>query len=302
MGAVDRFDYNLIKTLILVFETKSMGAAARALGISAPTLSYSLNKIRQYYNDPLFIKTAQGLKATPIAQELYPQYKNIEKEFNRILTVGEGKKLDVRKVRIRSNTLIEYFLMDKVLQAGGLLEGVCIEFNNKTLTEEQRVNTLVSRECDIDIGQPIRSDNSLTCTPLFSTKFVALCNAEHPRVEDTLTAEQWLAEEHALVSLKEGVSYWPIIFHEMLASRKIRYVTSSLLNIFHCLEDSEMLTIIPEYFTATIQKKFALRSATLPWLDNELIDIYAYTHSRDKDDEKLKMIINTLTKAERVTK
>lgn len=302
MLASERFDYNLIKTLILVFETKSMGAAAQALGVSAPTLSYSLNKIRQYYNDPLFIKTAHGLKVTPIAQQLYPQYKNIEAEFNRVLTFGEEKKLDVRKVTVRTNTLMEYFFMDKVLKTPGFFDAINFEFNNKRLTEEQRVSTIVSRGVDIDIGHAIRKENSLICTPLARSSYVVMCKNDHPRIGRKLTQEQWLSEDHAIISVVEGGTYWPSSFNELFVQRKIRYITPSLLNIFHCLECSEMITVIPEYFVSKVKQNFPLRSVELPWLQDEYLDIFAYMHSRDKNDGKLKMIISALQEVAPTTK
>lgn len=288
------FDYNLIKTLVLVFETKSMRKAAQTLGVSAPTLTYSLNKIRDYYNDPLFTKTAHGFKATPLARELYTLFKRIDEEIQSAVTFNDGKKYNTRNMIIRTNNGIELFLMEHLLDFGGAGEGVNFNFNNRILSDDQRIGALISRETDIDIGTIIRAENSLIGTLLFKSKLVALCSSHHPRLDGAINDEQWLAEEHAMVSVIEGGSYWSAEVNELLMQRKIRYRTMSLINVFHCLETSEMIMIIPEYFTLYIKDRFALKSVEIPLFNDVELSIYAYIHRRAKDDDKLKMIVNLL--------
>lgn len=294
MIANDSFDYNLIKTLILVFETKSMGGAAKALGVSAPTLSYSLNKIRKYYNDPLFVKTAHGIKVTPVAKELYPLFKRLDEEFQRAIVLNDAGNYSVRNVIIRTNTVIELFLMGHVMGIDGEEGELNFSFNNKALTDEQRIGALISRESDIDIGPMIRAENSLICTHLFKSKLAALCSINHPRMGHATNEDQWLKEGHAIMSIVEGGSHWSSEVNELLVQRKIRYRTMSLVNIFHYLESSESIMIIPEYFMRFIIGRFALKSVEIASFNNTLLDIYAYTHSRAKEDEKLKMIIDLL--------
>lgn len=292
------FDYNLIKILVLVFETKSMRKAAQILGVSAPTLTYALNKLRDYYNDPLFIKTAHGFKVTSVARELYALFKRIDEEIQTAVTLNDDKKYDYRNMTIRTNNGIELFLMTCLLDGDGdgdgVGEGMSFNFNNKILSDEQRIDALISRESDIDIGTIIRHENSLVGALLFKSNLVVLCSANHPRLGGVINDSQWLAEEHAMVSIIEGGSYWSADVNSLLVQRKIRYRTMSLINVFCCLENSEMIMIIPKYFSNYIMGKFALKIVEIPSFDDVELSIYAYIHSRSKSDKKLKMIVDLL--------
>ena len=296
MSARNHFDYNLIKTLVLVFETRSMGKAAAALGVSSSTLTYSLNKIRDYYNDPLFVKTAHGFKVTSVANQIYPLFKKIDEDIGRATDIDKEKMHDSGDLIIRTNTLVEYYIMSEFLKNKDFFDGINFEFNNAIMTDEQRINALISRCVDIDIGPSIRKENTLICRSLFSSGFVAICSCHHPRIGDELTKEQWLAEEHTTLPMMKNATYLPAIFQELAVERKVRYRTTSLVNIFHCLEKSEMVMIIPVCFIAIISENFKLRRVETPWLSNEFLSLYAYTHSRSIDDERSSTIIDMLSK------
>ncbi|QIZ78039.1 LysR family transcriptional regulator [Ferrimonas lipolytica] len=59
-----------LNTLRKVVQTGSAGEAAEELGISQPSVSYHLNKMRAIFNDELFVRTAEGLKPTDYCSRL----------------------------------------------------------------------------------------------------------------------------------------------------------------------------------------------------------------------------------------
>ncbi|RJG48705.1 LysR family transcriptional regulator [Motilimonas pumila] len=74
---LNEFDLNLLKTLRVLLQEKNTAKAAERLGVSQPAVSRSLAKIRESFDDPLFVRQARGLKLTDKAQTLAQQLPKI---------------------------------------------------------------------------------------------------------------------------------------------------------------------------------------------------------------------------------
>ena len=64
------FDLNLFKVLVALYEERSVSRAAVRLGRTQSAVSNSLRKLREFMNDPLFIRSPDGLALTPKARKL----------------------------------------------------------------------------------------------------------------------------------------------------------------------------------------------------------------------------------------
>ena len=65
-------DLNLIPYLVAIEETRNVSRAAERLGVSQPRVSTALGRLREYFNDPLFVRTSRGMEPTPRALALVP--------------------------------------------------------------------------------------------------------------------------------------------------------------------------------------------------------------------------------------
>lgn len=63
-------DLNLLKIFLILYQELNMRKAASRLFVSQPAISQSLTKLRNHFDDELFVKVPQGLKATPFAETL----------------------------------------------------------------------------------------------------------------------------------------------------------------------------------------------------------------------------------------
>ena len=59
------FDLNLLRVILALYEERNVTAAALRLGVSQPTVSRTLSKLRTQFDDLLFVKTSSGMKPTP---------------------------------------------------------------------------------------------------------------------------------------------------------------------------------------------------------------------------------------------
>lgn len=70
---IDGFDLNLLKTFDALFAEGSVTKAAERLGVTQPATSAALRRLREAFNDPLFIRAGHRLEPTTVALELRPE-------------------------------------------------------------------------------------------------------------------------------------------------------------------------------------------------------------------------------------
>lgn len=59
--SLSRLDLNLLFTFQLLSQERSVSKAAKKLNVTPSTVSKSLAKLRDWFDDPLFIKTPQEI-------------------------------------------------------------------------------------------------------------------------------------------------------------------------------------------------------------------------------------------------
>lgn len=74
---VARVDLNLLVYLDVLLREKSVTKAAGQLGISQPAMSNGLKRLRDLFDDPLLIRTSEGMTPTERAQELGPIIRDV---------------------------------------------------------------------------------------------------------------------------------------------------------------------------------------------------------------------------------
>ncbi|MEP0201744.1 MAG: LysR family transcriptional regulator [Halioglobus sp.] len=66
----DKLDLNLLVVLEALIDESSVSGAAKRLHLTQPTISASLNRLRDYFEDDLLIKSGRGMILSPKAVEL----------------------------------------------------------------------------------------------------------------------------------------------------------------------------------------------------------------------------------------
>ena len=61
------FDLNLMRVFLAVLHERSVTRAAQRLNLTQPAVSYALGRLREQFDDPLFVRTATGMQPTPVA-------------------------------------------------------------------------------------------------------------------------------------------------------------------------------------------------------------------------------------------
>lgn len=74
---LSRVDLNLLVYLDVLLREKNVTRAAELLGITQPALSNGLRRLRTLFDDPLLVRTSEGMSPTDRALELQPQIREV---------------------------------------------------------------------------------------------------------------------------------------------------------------------------------------------------------------------------------
>lgn len=82
---ISRVDLNLLVYLDVLLHEQNVSRAAEQLGITQPAMSNGLKRLRELFNDPLLIRSSDGMKPTERALEIQPKIREILAETAEML-------------------------------------------------------------------------------------------------------------------------------------------------------------------------------------------------------------------------
>jgi len=97
-------DLAALSMLSLVFDKKSFSGAAESLGISQSTVSYTVEKLRKTFNDPLFVRQGGKIVPTLRCEDLVVEARLILEQYNSMVSAAEFDPATAKAtLRISSN-------------------------------------------------------------------------------------------------------------------------------------------------------------------------------------------------------
>lgn len=79
-------NFRALKTLCLVYETGSFSAAAQILDQNQSSISYTINTMRETFNDPLFVRQGNRIAATDRCEEIVSKVQTIIASFEALVS------------------------------------------------------------------------------------------------------------------------------------------------------------------------------------------------------------------------
>src|SRR5262245_39755370 len=90
-------DLNLLAVLLVIAEEESLSRASGRLHLSQPALSHALSRLREQFEDPLFVRGQHGLVPTPRVRALLPSIREVIGSAEKLY--GLGQRLDLAKIQ-----------------------------------------------------------------------------------------------------------------------------------------------------------------------------------------------------------
>lgn len=146
-------DFNLLYLFTVLYEEKSLSKAAVRMNLSQPAMSHKLNKLRDEFDDALFIRTGKGFTPTPKAHQMAKDVCCLVKNLEQFYVNAEGDDLVNRQdaIHIYGTDLVDFLILPELLnRVQRDAPGVTIVMHNTA--GRLPVHALEHGECDIAIA------------------------------------------------------------------------------------------------------------------------------------------------------
>ncbi|MRW89772.1 LysR family transcriptional regulator [Duganella sp. FT80W] len=280
------FDLNLLPVALAIYEEGSVSGAARKLGMSQPSVSVALNKLRTSLGDPLFVRTTQGMEPTPRAVTLVGPTRDILQRVQTEVLANEQftPATTERKFTLALSDIGEMTFLPRLLE---LLraEAPGASLSSVSMPPAELALALEHGEVDLAIGYfPDLKNRNIFQQRLFSHSFICLLSASHPHKSPRMTLQQFLKMGHAVIRA-EGRSQE--LFEQFLTRKRIQrrvvLETPHFMSIPFLIAGSDLVATVPRAVGESFAQ-FADIKLVEPPLDIPSFDLKQHWHRKYAKD------------------
>lgn len=254
---LNRIDMNLLVYLDALLRERSVTKAAHKLGISQPAMSNGLRRLRDLFEDPLLIRTSDGMTPTERASEIEPMLRLALQSLEKI--VQPRANFDAhesqRVFRIMASDYAESTLIPALLRrlsqdapnvSLDIMTPSDVSFSD---VEQGRVDMVINRFDTLPQSFHQRS--------LWTDQFCCMLSADNPVLDD-FDLNQYLASRHVWVSKTGygvGVGVDPSdvqklgfvdeVLHDLGTRRNIAVFTRHYQAAMLLAEENDLIVTIP---------------------------------------------------------
>ncbi|NMH65063.1 LysR family transcriptional regulator [Shewanella salipaludis] len=292
-----RVDLNLLVILQVLLEEQSVTRAAKRLHLSQSTLSKSLNRLRDTLGDPLFQRTAHGLKPTSHALLLGQKLPSVLQSLYQLslpptfTPADSSRQFSFAMVESAYETLIPYFIGPLLSQAPNLKL-------DSYVWAENSMQDLLQGQIDFGISgrdlQPLSNfhrDNlpeGIAHRILYQDHQVCLVRNRHPILAE-VKAGNWnraayLELAHVQVRC-EGNDWWALDYHLAEAGERRRLCTTvpDFYGAASVCAHSDLVFTVPASFAVHAQKLYSLTEIPLPLAFEPMVYVLLWHQRNDED-------------------
>lgn len=191
-------------TLLLVFaeamRTRKLGAVADRLGLTPSGVSHALARLRDIFQDPLFVRQSTGVRPTARAVAMLDDVNAAIVALSRTVERGAFDPASLRRTfRIAALdfavTMLAPHLIEVIAKSA---PGVQLSFVAPAKADALR--SLADGQVDIAIGVFHEAPSGFRRRVLAEEKFVTVARKKHPKLRGGLTLRRFVELDHLLIS------------------------------------------------------------------------------------------------------
>jgi DNA-binding transcriptional LysR family regulator len=245
---IRKLDLNLLRALDALLDERSVTRAADRLALTQPAVTGMLNRLRESFDDPLFVRAQRGIVPTLRAEQLALPIKQLLADVEGML---QPRSFDPQTADL---TL-------KLASTDYALRAIVVPFLSALRKQAPNMRVSVLPMDDQALGQQLeRGDVDLALLangaaapdlhvmPLFEERYVCVMRADHPDATSTpISLARFCALDHVLVSLSGGGFHGVTdeALRKIGKSRRVTVSVSSFLVLPEILMVSDLIAVVP---------------------------------------------------------
>ena len=263
-------DLNLLPIVIALYDELSVSRAARQLGMSQPAVSKALRRLRETFDDALFVRGPSGIVPTPRAHAIVRTARPHLQHLREDLLKGErfDAATSTRPIVLGLSDIAEMAFLPSILDYLRVQAPKC-PVVTVTVRDSALADALEKGDVDVAAGYfPALSQRNFRQRRLSKHGFACLMRSGHPLWKSRLTVSAFLAAEHIVVR-REGRSQ--DILERFIERRKMRrkvaMYTSNVLSVPFIVMETQFVATLPYAVVTRFASITSRVAAALPPFD-----------------------------------
>jgi DNA-binding transcriptional LysR family regulator len=274
-------DLNLLVVFDAMLEHQNVTKAGDSIKLSQPAMSAAVSRLRELFDDPLFVRTRQGMAPTPKAQALSPSVRQVvqtirgdilqSKEFNPLLSD--------RTFTLVTPDIAEVNFLPRLISE---LAKKSPHINLRTLAmpREAAAQSLESATAEMAIGYfPDLHKAGFFQQKLITNSHVCLVRMNHPTIGSKITSAQFLQAAHAVVKPDGREHLFERFLQGKGIKRRVVVELSHFMSLLPIIETSNLLATVPKDLAEFFVQHGNVRYIPTP-MKSPVIDVHLFWHQR----------------------
>jgi len=258
-------DLNQLRTFVVLYELRSVTAAAEALHVTQPTVSYTLRRLRERFGDVLFRREGHDMVPTARATQLFGPLHEALGQIDR--TVSESEAFEpsafTGELRMGLTSIGEQTFLPPVMSA---LAGASSRphLQVERLDSDQVEEGLIRGEVDLAMTVSLIDSPRLWRTHVRAVEYVALSSENFPLPAPDV---DMFHGRHFLRVSARGGHVFPIeVLTEHGLMPQVALTVEEYATVPAVLQTTDLVVLLPRHVAEVFCGWFPdLRIAELPW-------------------------------------
>jgi DNA-binding transcriptional LysR family regulator len=253
-------DLNLLLVFNQLFIHKRVSVVAQHLGLTQPTVSNALSRLRKLLGDEVFMRTSRGMEPTPYAIQLAEPIAFALRTIQE--TLSEKSDFDPatsnRKFTLAMTDIGEIYFLPKLLhKLAQIAPGVTIStVRNASITLRDEIE---AGRIDLAIGLLPQLKSGYFQRRLFKQRYVCMFRKGHMLDKGKISIKEFASAQHvAVVSAGTGHDKVDESISRKGIKRDVLLTVPHFVAVGHILSTTDMVATVPERYALKCVVPFGL--------------------------------------------
>tara|TARA_X000000950_G_scaffold243510_1_gene298655 strand:+ start:31343 stop:32254 length:912 start_codon:yes stop_codon:yes gene_type:complete len=283
-----QFDLNLLETFEAIYSEGGVSRAARHLNLSQPAVSHGLARLREAFNDELFVREGNRLVPTAMAREIVGPIREALRNFGFAITSAMTFDPATANRLFR----IGMRLSGEAPNFASLVTGIreiapSVRLSSAHFPRQEMPQLLADGRLDLAIDVAHTERAGLNRELLRQDQFVVAARKGHPDIDGAISLETYLAQEHVFASPRStGLGHEDAALAKLGKERAIAVRCQNAMSAWQIVSRTDMILTLSRRYADTFQGFEDLQVLPLP-LEIPLAEAFMYWHEASESDPGL---------------
>ncbi|WP_218037221.1 LysR family transcriptional regulator [Reyranella soli] len=282
---LSRVDLNLLVVLEAIVAEGGVSRAAERLNLTQPAVSHALARLRELFDDPLFVRAGRNLAPTALTKGLVEPLRQSLQALGALIEKGEG--FDPARARtvftVSMRDPMEVLILPKLMKRLAR-EAPGIDLRTVQMRRRSVENGLADGTLDAAFDVALPLSERIHRQRISADRFVVAARKGHPRVRPGFTLATYLAEKHVMVtSRRRGPGAEDIELGQHGQRRHVSLRCRNYLAAIQVVAGSDLVLTMTARYASLLGAASGVRVLAMP-LRMPTLDLFLYWHDRVHND------------------